>query len=565
MTEFYDQFRQEFLSPSEDNFNLLVEKINFIYNLLSKIPLKRDGRRNLNSCFIYDDELMDTVIPDTGLGFEKSIKKSLMAFEGCIRWHSPYALFNIAHSPLLDTVALSTVTNLYNPNALWDVTSGKVVLLEKKVIKMLASLAGWNLEKTSGFSTYGGKATLMYAIKEGLNKCDSFTVDTGLKGEAVVLVSDACHFSIESVCNYLGVGKKNCIRVKTSPDGTMSLIHFRESLKKVIVDNRKIGCIILNGGGTINLCIDPIKEIKTIINDLVCEYNLSYIPHLHIDTVISWVFLFFINSNENTINSYKDIINLASLKKVQKVANALKEICSADSFGVDFHKTGLCPYISSFYISKDNRVIDNLNHSSAASKEYSYGDICNYNKTFENSRSCEGIINAYHVLQRLGKKGFQSYVIHFLKCSEYFKEVISEKYTPLYQVLNNDSLGYEIVIKINFFGNVTTYEEILTNNEETRNEYKKTCNNFFEFINYGNFCNNNNIPIIGYVPKYRSLQNFEGLPAFLLYPVSIHLNKDKVIEILENLSQAINEFERLDLAGLFKTKKSLDYATEPPK
>lgn len=551
-----EEYRNEYLYHNGENFERLIDKIRWLHQQLSYDRPIRTGRRNIDSWFSYDNELLKYHSNDNGEDSQTTMLKCVESFDGCLLWYNPNALFNITPTPLLDTVALTTITALYNPNAIWDITSGKFILTEQKVVKTLAENVGWDWRKSGGTSTFGGKATLNYAIKLGLNRCDYKNIKKGLINDYVVLISDSCHFSIESVCNHVGIGRDNCLRVPTDENGQIQIEQLSEIMQSSISRNKKIACVILNGGGTMNLAIDPILQVSLLLDSIVSLYELEYRPFLHIDSVITWAWLFY---DERYCTSK----NKGVQDKLTYTATRISEITYADSFSADFHKTGFCPYVSSFFVTQNKRELIEINGiSNDAAGEGLFGDARNFDVTLENSRSATGIITAFHVLERMGKKGFTEHLTYYTTVSERFKYRIHEKYTENFEILNYSTLGFEVVIKINFNGNKISYSEICDSNEFVRNSYKILCESFFEYICYGDYSNSNDVPFIGYVAKFKFGNNPGGSPAFLIYPMSPNITNKDVESILERLLQSKINFEKALEAGEFKARRTIQ---EPPK
>lgn len=561
---FASKFANEFLTPQESNIGTLVSKIELLAASLSDIKHNRQGRRAIDAYFDYKNETKDSEIPLKGLDYNQATVRSLEAFEGTIRWHNPNALFNLVPSPLLDTVALSTLTTLYNPNAFYDFTAGKFNLIEKRVVKALAKLANWDWEKAGGFYTTGGKSTLLYAIKTGINKSERQVVNKGLTNNHVVITSAACHFSIESVCNYLGIGQDNCVRVATGANGTIDLVKLKDEIENVLSQGKQIACVIASGGGTLNLAIDPVIEIRKILDQATDDFQLNYRPHLHFDTVISWAWLFFAADQ----SYYRAQVNNTNvLAKIESAVKAIQQVEAADSFGIDFHKTGLCPAVSSFFVAKsfEDPTRTNIERLNSLAEHDSFGDARYCDITIENSRACLGIISAYHVLQRFGIHGFQDYISYLLHVRKKFEQVVNEKYSDDFEVVNTNTQGFEIVLKINFFGNALSYQQICQLPEAKKTQYKEICEEFRQFITYGNYCNDNNVPFIGYVRQYTFGVEPGGLPAFLLYPTSIYTTDESVEQILESLQEAVQVFKKAKANGELILPKRKDLQKDPPK
>lgn len=541
---------EDTLRPDESNFGGLIHKITWLQQQLASSDQRRPGRRAVDTRFGYDDEVGRVPFPELPQSFETAAARSLEAFEGCIRWHHPHALFNITPSPLIDTVALTSLTALYNPNALWDITSGKFLLLERRVTAFLAGLVGWS-GSPGGLFTFGGKATLMYAVKSGLNRCDPRVSAHGLRGRYVVLTSANAHFSVESVCNYLGLGHASCRRVPVDSSGSIDLSRLDAELQAAMARGDRIACVILSGGATMNLRIDPVADVRDRVERCSTQHGLPYRPHIHVDSVISWAWLTFLaDSPELTDPSLPWRVR----DKLAATVRAVREFGAADSFAADFHKTGLSPYSSSCYVARDGQALIDLDHGESIqrSPETHFGDICNFDRTFENSRNCAGIISAYQVLHRLGTRGMRWYLLRLLVSVERMRDAIRDCYPDTMQILNEDTLGFEVVVYVDLDGTGADFKSIETGTPETHAHYTDRASSFREWLLHSDYCALEAVPFIGYVASYTDDRHQVGLPAFLLYSTSVNLDDTAIADILRRLDQAIHRFraEHRDSPGV---------------
>ena len=223
-----------------------------------------------------------------------------------------------------------------NPNFAQDTYAGFSILSELEVVKYISDLIGWNYEKSIGVFTFGGKATNLYATKIALSKCDAKVAEEGCDRSSYFVLTSAnahpCHYE---VCDWLGLGKNSCIEIPCLEDGSVDLTEFEEIIRSNLDDGKIfLGCN-LNGGSTNELYVDPIGEIYQIIDNIMKDYELTYRPHLHVDSVIGWVFLFFskYDFDNNPLRIEKE-----TLKKIQKVSGLVRDFKYADSIGIDFHK-----------------------------------------------------------------------------------------------------------------------------------------------------------------------------------------------------------------------------------
>ncbi|MCP3402865.1 MULTISPECIES: pyridoxal-dependent decarboxylase [unclassified Bradyrhizobium] len=554
----WDAFcRSEFLLPNEANFPKLEDKLRFLIARLRATAGGRSGRRPVAPTGMYKEENVGFEIPGGTSSFEEAMSDTCQYFDGCIRWHDPRALFNITPSPLLDTVALAAITSLYNPNGLWDHTSGKLLLAERRVVSALAGLARWDARLAGGVFTSGGKATLMYGIKAGLNKTEPEGVAKGYRTRHRVLASATAHFSLESICNFLGLGKEATIRVQTDARGGMDLASLEQTMTELLASGDVVSAVIVSGGATMNVVADDFDGARRVI-DRVCARADVPLPQLHADLVISWPWLMF--DSESTIPRY---LSPATVQRIMELHRRVAAVRVADSFGVDFHKTGLCPYSSSVFMAHDAASLRSMDSAIRdQTKECDFGDASNFDRTLENSRTCQGIITAYHVLRRLGKGGFREYIGRALRA----REVFVEELAPLedLELVNTDTLGFEVIVRPDFYRKTPEFRDIDATPESSEALlYKDRCEQFWSFLNQNEFNVENDTPVVGYVPRFVDHRYRSGAPAFLLYPVSVHLDRMCIRDVLRSLRNAKTHFERRLINGTEFARPRM--RLDPPK
>ncbi|MGR5897502.1 hypothetical protein ACT7C8_00875 [Bacillus cereus] len=219
--------------------------------------------------------------------------------------------------------------------------------------------------------------------------------------------------------------------------------------------------------------------------------------------------------------------------KMKRVLEKLKGVSMFDSFGVDMHKNGLCPYATSFFISKTDTCFNDLNQGSYeyGENDYKFGEFRSYRYTIENSRPATGIAAAWIAVNRLGKVGFQEYLVRLHTLSLAFKKHLNM--LPGVSVINHLSLGWELIFTIAFSQIVS----IMPNENVVKiaNTFIQYC---WEQTNQGY-----ETPFISIVPEYRITPEDAGQVAFLLYPMSLFA--EEMIEgIIRKLEMCITEFEK---------------------
>ncbi len=539
MKNYFKKYHNDFLKPDESNFQLISKRMNYFYKKVSKKVDIKLARINIDKVFSYDEELDKTFIPEKGLDDKNLTNSVVEAFEGIIRFHHPNTLFNITPPPAIDTVAISAITNIYNPNLLWDYVSGKIMLYELKVVKYLCDIAGFDYKKASGFFCFGGKGTLMYAIKEGLNNADRATVKTGLKGDNVVITAKACHYAVESACNYLGMGHDACVRVECNDKEEIIVDSLERSIRENLDNNKKIAAIILSGGGTLDINIDPIKEVAKLRDRIVEEYKLDYSPHIHVDSVIGWLWMFFsgYDFNKNELGIEDNVLD-----RIEKTYLCVSETKYADSFSADFHKTGFCPYVSSFYVTASKANVASLDkESEIESLGNKYGEIQMYQSSIENSRSGAGIMSAWMVINKFGKDGFREYVAYLISTSAYMKKILKGKYQNEYEILNDFALGHCIMIKPKLGEGDIDFYNMIKASDEIKEYYNNYCADLYKYISFETI--NSDYPLLGYLAKYRQRTMNTGLAAFRIFPSSLYYDKKICEDVIEKIVLLKRKFE----------------------
>lgn len=524
------ELEKEFLKSNESNFDVLLQKISAIHEHLNNKDLNPKFKVNT---FSYNEILDEVAIPEKGSSSEEVFENLSELFEGSIRTQSPYSLFNMVPSPLIDTVAASTITQLYNTNSLMDSFGGKVLLFEQKIARMLGKLAGWN--DAHGVACNGGKLTLLYAVKSAISKIDPDSRNKGIDKNLVVLTNESSHYCVEHVCSILGLGSDNCIRIKSEDGWKMNIKNLLETIEEQHKNGKKVAAIICAGGTTINFACDDTVSVYKNVKELFENSNQDYFPYFHLDSVIGWLWMNFIGVSESELN--EKIPNEKIRNKIMEVVKRIEGVSNFDSFGVDMHKNGLCPYSTSMFISKTDDNFDYLNDGkySYGEDDYEFGNFRAYRYTFENSRPATGIVNSWIAMNRLGRTGFQDYLIKLKDISEELKTKLEE--SEKISILNR-SLGWEIVFDIDFNRIEKKYNGSY---ESIAKAFMQYC---WDEVNAGKI-----VPLISIVPEYKIYPGDINHTAFLIFPMSMYLDSEIISDIVIKLNETIDEFETKVLSG----------------
>jgi glutamate/tyrosine decarboxylase-like PLP-dependent enzyme len=516
----FNELNKEFLTSNEQNFHYLLDKINYLHQQMPK----GDFPKSKADFFNYEQSIQHFSIDQEGKTSEETLNVVANYFQGSIRPQSPYALFNMTPSPLFDTVAAATIAQLYNVNGLMDDFGGYTLLMEQKVARGIGRLAGF--DQGYGISCNGGKLTLLYAIRAGIAKLSEQIKRSGNLKNIVVLTNESSHYCVEHVCSILGLGSDQCIRIPAKKDWQMDEQKLKKEIIQQTKQGKKIATIICCGGTTINFAHDDTEQVYQIVENTLNELNETYRPHLHLDSVIGWLWLAF-SQQQYTFSTIEDVN-----ERIQSIVKRQKGLHHFDSFGVDFHKNGLCPYSTSFFITASKETFNLLNDGlyKQSEKDFDYGNFRAYRYTIENSRAVTGIVSAFTSIERLGIEGLQEYLIQLQELRYLLKNKLDQQ--KQFKTINSYSLGWEVVFSIDF----TNLKEIT---EATNDEIAQT------FIMYcWNKCLNGEVfPLMSYVPAYRIHAQAKQEVAFLLYPINLE-STTVVSQIVEKITQALSDFEQ---------------------
>jgi L-2,4-diaminobutyrate decarboxylase len=128
------------------------------------------------------------------------------------------------------------------------------------------------------------------------------------------------------------------------------------------------------------------------------------------------------------------------VRSLAALAHGMAPLALADSLGVDFHKTGFAPYISSLLLLRDREDFRTLVRArSTMPYIYHTGDYHPGMYTLETSRSATGVMAALANLLLLGQEGYRVLLGHAVEMAEFLRELISAR--PELTVVNDQNCG----------------------------------------------------------------------------------------------------------------------------
>ncbi len=410
-------------------------------DLKSEVPIFGGKRGNIDDLY---KKALRAEMPEGSSTLEDIIQQILDYCKGMYNWSHQNAMMNVIGPPPISGIIAKIASCIVNANIVSDEYSHRFSLAEVEAVAMLSNLVGYDSAKSGGIFTFGGMGTNLYGVKIGLEKASPGTFEKGITEKLKVFSSDCGHYTKYNCAQWLGIGSDNLVLIPTSHNNDMLLPMLEEKLKEAVEAGSKIACIIATQGTTDAFGIDDLKGIVAIRDKIVEKYGLEYIPHVHADSVIGWIWAVF---NDYNFKANPLGFSERTLRSLRVTSDLIRELHRADSLGIDFHKTGYAPYISSLFLIKDR---DDL---AAISREketmpylYQTGKYHPGIFTLECSRDASGPINGISNLKLLGKEGYRVVIGHVVEMAEILRDKLES--FDFIDVLNDYNYGSVTLFRV---------------------------------------------------------------------------------------------------------------------
>lgn len=488
--------------------------------------------------------ISESTIPLEMSNKPSNILKSLNSIiQGSVKAGNPYMVKNLIPIPSIPALASYLAVSLYMPNGVTGEDAGQVLSAEIACAAALSKLAGYDPNKSAGVFTFGGTGTNLYAMKIALSKVLPEHGYKGINNSNIVVIESApAHYSHKTGANWLGIGQNNCIRVPSNPDQTTRLDELERISENLLRTGKIIACINIVGGTTSNLGIDDARKVYEIRRKLIKKYNLMYIPHIHMDTVLGWVFL---NFKSYDFKNNPLIFSDAALTQIRKILVRIDTVKYADSFGVDFHKTGYVAYNSSMIIVKDKmdfmrlqRDMDIMTPLFQDDEAYNPGKF-----TLETSRSAANMLATWIALQTFGQEGYQVLLGHAIEMGIVFRREIEKNIDAGFYIANQENYGPDVFIRCYKKGMdpKTTYQREINNDKELDNNSDYISG--FALWLHKNVTDKSNGFAVSRSSAAIYTNTGKPMVALRIYPLSPYISEDTAKELIRRLVKAKEEFD----------------------
>ena len=442
--ELLTQIRDVFPAPVSDRLHdayfvfSILRALDQVDAMKSEVPML--GRpRALDYAAAEQSELAEE-----GRSVEEVAHLLVGKLEGLPIWGHPRTQINVVPPASIPSIIGSLLPAIYNPNLVSDDTSYGLALTEAAVAAMTARLVGYDTEQSAGVFTFGGTGTTLYGVKLGIEKAFPDAMDNGVPAHGVILASAQSHYCRLNIAGWLGLGEKNVVEVPTHLQNDIRIDRLDAAARAAIDQGRRIVALVATMGTTDAFGVDDLDAVVNLRDRLVDDYDLDYTPHVHADAVIGWAWSVF---NDYDFERNPLGFRPRTVRALAMACRRISKLHRADSIGIDFHKTGFAPYISSLFLVRDRADLQLLVRGRDEMPYlFQSGERHPGVFTLETSRSGSGVLAAYANLHLFGRTGLRVLLGHLVEMAESLREHL-EGHDSM-TVLNNDGVGTVTVFRV---------------------------------------------------------------------------------------------------------------------
>ncbi len=383
-------------------------------------------------------------LAEEGRSVEDVARQLVGRLEGMPIWGHPRTQINVVPPPSIPSVIGALLPAIYNPNLVSDDTSYGLAVTETAVAAMTSSLVGYDPARSAGIFTFGGTGTTLYGARLGIEKAFPDAMDNGIGGNGVILASEQSHYCRLNVAGWLGLGEKQVIEVPTHLRNDIRIDRLEAAARAALDDGRRIVTLVATMGTTDAFGVDDLDAIVDLRDRLVEDYELDYTPHVHADAVIGWAWSVF---NDYDFERNPLGFRPRTVRALAAAGRRISKLARADSIGIDFHKTGFTPYVSSLFLTRER---DDLQLLVRGRDQMPYlfqsGERHPGVYTLETSRGGSGVLAAYANLHLFGRVGLRVLLGHLVEMAELLREHLEGHDSTT--VLNDDGVGPVTVFRV---------------------------------------------------------------------------------------------------------------------
>ncbi|NPC91484.1 aspartate aminotransferase family protein [Bacillus sp. WMMC1349] len=436
--------------PSEDGneakrselMDLIGQLIKGVDELKNPDQVNLKGQKNREG-FFYEKLISESEIPSTGMPM-KNVNDELLKLLHDHPYHSKYFLTNILPMASIPGILGMIAAFMVNGNNLWDVYGPAGAEAEVKVTAMMSKLAGYDAEKSGGYTTWGGQGAVYSGLRIAIAKMAPSSLQEGVPGNFYAFCSEAAHYSLYKSMEAAGLGSHHLIKVKTQLDHSMDTEDLRRKLKEVCETGGIPVYIVATTGTTDAIGIDDVHAVRLAAEETAREFGLP-VPHIHADSALGGFLAFF---NDYDLKENAQSFSPGVVGMISGIKENMRHLHLADSLCFDFQKLGQTPYVTSLFLVKDANDLKRVDLDPDETPYVGHRGYGDYHTgyTLECSRMASSI-SMYSALMAFGREGYQKLFGQFLEVNFHFRKQLKER-IPQAEIMNPDNYGMSTLFRI---------------------------------------------------------------------------------------------------------------------
>ncbi|MCY8271544.1 pyridoxal-dependent decarboxylase [Bacillus sonorensis] len=373
----------------------------------------------------YYQRIIDQAeLPEKGFGVKKSVEELVKLLDGH-RFLNRQYVANATPLPNNASLAGSLFMTLLNGNNLWDVDGTAAAKTEVQISAMLSDIVGYDRQKSTGFTTWGGQGTVFQSLRLAIANACPDANQKGTPHHLYAFCSELSHFSLFKSMQASGIGTDHLIRIKTNDDHSMDLADLREKMKAVIEDGGLPVYVLATLGTTDTFGIDDLEGIRNLTEELESEYGLPHI-YIHADTAMGGMYSFFnvYDVEDNPLRFEDEVLAVLAGYK-----SHFQHLGLADSLVFDFHKLGQTPYATSLFLVRDRTALQAVDLDPDETPYVGNRGFGSYHTSYTLECSRMGSsIPIYASLLAFGIKGYQELLANYIRVNTAFRRKLTDAF-----------------------------------------------------------------------------------------------------------------------------------------
>ncbi|MDP2875011.1 MAG: pyridoxal-dependent decarboxylase [Holophaga sp.] len=417
----------EFPSPYRGQRDTLALQIGKFVEKLDGLRSEKGGPAFLggNGALTYEyPEVKNVAISQEMGDLDQVLNEVVNLFSGAPNWGNPLTMCNVSPQGNTAAIIASMLSQVFAPNLLDGEYSWNVHRAELESAGMLGNLMGWDPLNTGAIYTYGGGGCFTYGVKYGLTRVLPNSRYQGVRTDAKIICSQQAHYAQQNATDWTGLGMDNIIQVRTDvATNQMDLIHLEEILQDLASRNIPVATVICTMGTTDANAFDPIGKVRELLDRFPNPTGFGK-AILYADAVVGWSWIYFkdYDFGLNPLGFSKRILPI-----LRKNGQALEELRHADAVGIDFHKVGWAPYVSSCFLYRNAAEFEALHRRGSDSYLQVRTPYNPMYYTLEVSRTASGAMAGWATLKYFGKEGMQAILGGILESKFYLYDLLMDQ------------------------------------------------------------------------------------------------------------------------------------------